>query len=136
MPHSLCGRTLRKTMDIFAKIAEDRIKRAMEDGEFNDLKGAGKPLRFEDDLWVPEDLRLTYRVLRNAGCIPPELEKRKEILNLKEMMDTIDDDRERLRRLRELNFRLLEFNVMRKRPLSLEDFPEYEDRIFEKFAGL
>ncbi len=107
----------------------------MDEGEFDGLKGAGRPLNFEDDLWVPEDLRLTYRVLRNAGCIPPEMEKRKEILNLKEMMYTVDDDRERLRRLRELNFRIMEFNVMRKRPLSLEDFPEYEKRFFEKFTG-
>jgi len=123
-------------MDIFTKIAEERIRRAMEEGGFDNLKGAGRPLNLEDDLWVPEDLRLTYRVLKNAGCIPPELEKRKEILSLKEMMNTIDDDRERLRKLRELNFRLMEFNMMRKRPLSLEDFPDYEKRVFGKFTGL
>jgi hypothetical protein len=122
-------------MNIFAKIAEERIRRAMEEGVFDNLKGAGRPLRFEDETWVPEDLRLTYRVLKNAGCIPPELEKRKEIMNLKDMITTIDDDRERLRKLRELNFRIMEVNMIRKRPLYLEDFPEYEERIFEKFTG-
>jgi hypothetical protein len=107
----------------------------MEEGVFDNLKGAGRPLRFEDETWVPEDLRLTYRVLKNAGCIPPELEKWKEIMNLKDMINTIDDDRERLRKLRELNFRIMEVNMIRKRPLYLEDFPEYEERIFEKFTG-
>jgi hypothetical protein len=122
-------------MNIFAKIAEERIQRAIEEGVFKNLKGAGRPLHFEDETWVPEDLRLTYRVLKNAGCIPPELEKWKEIMNLKDMINTIDDDRERLRKLRELNFRIMEVNMIRKRPLYLEDFPEYEERIFEKFTG-
>jgi hypothetical protein len=122
-------------MDIFARIAEERIARAIEAGEFDNLKGAGRPLNVEDDLWVAEDLRLAYRILKNAGCVPPELEKRKEILNLRDMMNTIDDDGERLKKLRELNFKLLEFNMMRKRPLTLEDFPEYEQRVFEKFTG-
>ncbi|HYA32295.1 MAG TPA: DnaJ family domain-containing protein [Thermodesulfovibrionales bacterium] len=122
-------------MDIFAKIVEERIARAIEAGEFDNLKGAGSPLNVEDDLWVAEDLRLAYRILKNAGCIPPELEKRKEILNLRDMMNTIDDDGERLKKLRELNFKLLEFNMMRKRPLTLEDFPPYEQRVFEKFTG-
>ncbi len=121
-------------MNIFTKIAEERIRRAMEQGEFDNLRGAGMPLDLDDDSWVPEDLRLTYRVLKNAGCIPPELEKRNEILNLKEIMNTIDDDKERLKKLRELNFRFVEFNMMRKRPLSLEDFPEYEKRVFERFT--
>ncbi len=122
-------------MDIFSKIADERIRRAMEEGEFEDLEGAGRPLKLEDETWIPEDLRMSYRILKNAGCIPPELEKRKEILNLREMMNTIDDDGERLRKLRELNFKLLEFNMMRRRPLSLEDFPEYEELVVRKLIG-
>lgn len=104
----------------------------MEDGLFDDLAGAGKPIAFEDETWIPEDLRLAYRVLKNAGCIPPELELRKEIVTLKELIDTIDDDRERTRRLRELSFKVMRFNMMRQRPLSLEDFPEYEQKLFER----
>jgi len=122
-------------VDIFVKIAEERIRRAMEDGEFANLPGSGKPLMLEDEAWMPEDIRLTYRILKNAGCIPPELEKRQEILNLKDLLNTIDDDKERLKKLRELNFKLMEFNIMRKRPLYLETFPGYEQRIFEKFTG-
>ncbi len=122
-------------MNIYAKIAEDRIRKAMEEGLFDNLPGAGIPLSLDDDSWVPEDLKLTYRILRNAGCIPPELEKRREIMNLKEMMYAVDDDRERLRKLRELNFRLIELNMMRKKPLHLEDFPEYEQRFFERLLS-
>lgn len=120
-------------MDVFARIAEERIRRAMEEGAFDNLKGAGRPLMFEDETWVPEDLRLTYRVLKNAGCIPPELKKRQGILNLRELISTIDDDKERLRKLRELNFRIMELNLMRGKPLFLEGFPDYEERVIEKF---
>lgn len=122
-------------MDIFQKIAEERIREAMEQGLFDDLPNKGKPLKFEDESWIPEDLRLAYKILKNAGCIPPEMELRKEIIDLKDLLKTIDDDEERIRKIRELNFKLLKFNIGRKRPLYLEDFPEYEDKIIKKFIG-
>ncbi len=122
-------------MDIFEKIAEEKIREAMEQGLFDDLPNKGKPLKLEDYSWVPEDLRIAYKILKNAGCIPPEMEIRKEIIDLKELLKTIDDDEERIRRIRELNFKLLKFNIGRKRPLYLEDFPEYEDKIIKKFVG-
>lgn len=95
----------------------------MQEGVFDNLKGAGRPLKFEEERWVPEDLRLTYRILKNAGCIPPELEKRRDILSLRELISTIDDERERVRRIRELNFRIMELDLIRKKPLFLEGFP-------------
>ena len=122
-------------MEIFAKIAEERIRRAIEDGEFHNLPGSGKPLSLEDETWIPEDMRLSYKILKNAGCIPPELEKRQDILNLKNLLNTIDDDKERLKKLRELNFKMMEFNIMKGRPFYLENSPDYEQRIFEKLTG-
>lgn len=122
-------------MDFFYRIAERRILEALENGEFNNLEGEGKPLNLEDDLWVPEDLRIAYRILKNAGCTPPELEARKEVVNLFSLMNTIDDDKERLKKLRELNFKLLKLNLNRKRPLNFEDFPDYEGKVVDKFLG-
>ena len=62
----------------FEKIIEERIRKAQLDGAFDDLPGAGKPLPPED-MNIPEDIRLAYKILKNADCIPPELELRKEI---------------------------------------------------------
>lgn len=121
-------------MNIFSRIAEQRIREAIEKGELDHLENSGRPLTLEDDNWVPEDLRPAYRVLKNAGCVPPELELRKEVLNLRSLIDTIDDDRERLRKIRELNFKLMKLGEMRKRPIDLEQFPEYEKKIYEKLA--
>jgi len=120
-------------MESFFRIAERRIAEAMLNGEFDNLKGRGKPLVFEDETWIPEDLRMAYRFLKNAGCIPPELEARNEVINMCALIDTIDDDKERLRKIRQLNFMLLKLNLNRKKPLTFEDFPEYEGKLGRKF---
>jgi hypothetical protein len=119
-------------MNIFAKIAEQRIREAMDNGEFDNLKGRGKPLDLSDESWIPEDLRMAYRMLKNAGCLPPELELRREVMNLRELISTIDSDQERIKKIRELNFKLLKLNELRKRPLHLETLPEYEDKLYRK----
>jgi len=121
-------------MDIFNKIAERRILEAIQNGEFDNLEGMGNPFTFEDETFIPDDLRMAYRILKNAGCVPPEIELRNEIINLSALINTLDDDKERLKKLRELNFKILRFNIMRKRPINLEDFPQYEGKIIDKFT--
>jgi hypothetical protein len=130
MPSVLSGPLI--PMDVFAKIAEQKIREAMENGEFDNLAGRGKPLDLRDEAWVPEDLRMAYKIMKNAGCLPEELGLRREVLNLRELIDTIDDNKERMRKIRELNFKLLRLNELRKRPIDLETFPEYEEKIYRK----
>jgi hypothetical protein len=120
-------------MESFFRIAERRIAEAILNGEFDNLEGQGKPLVFEDETWIPEDLRMAYRFLKNAGCIPPELEARNEVINMCALINTIDDEKERLRKIRQLNFMLLKINLTRRKPLNFEDFPEYEGKLCSKF---
>ena len=122
-------------MDAFYRIAERRIIEAIQNGEFDNLENMGKPIQFEDETWIPEDLRMAYKFLKNAGCIPPELDMRNEMVNLFSLMNTIDDDKERLQKIRELNFRLLKLNMNRKKPLTFEDFPEYEGKLMDKLTA-
>ena len=77
-------------MFFFQKIIEKRIKEAQKRGEFDNLPGHGEPLEVEDDSHVPEDLRLAYKILKNADCLPPELQLRKEIRQMEDMLDNID----------------------------------------------
>jgi len=114
-------------MDIFEIIAERKIREAIENGEFDDLPNKGRPVDLDEDEWVPQELRYAYRILKNSGHLPPELEIRKEITSLRDLIDTIDDDTERLRRLRELNFKIMKLNLMRDKPLSFDQ----ECRIIE-----
>ncbi len=116
------------------RIAEEKIREAMDRGEFDNLPGAGRPLCLDDDSTVPPDLRVAYRILRNAGCIPPELEVRKEILTLKGLLKAATDEGERVRTIRELNDRLLRLGLLSRRAFHLDDFPEYRDRIGEKLV--
>ncbi len=122
-------------MDILATIAERKIREAMERGEFNDLPGAGRPLTMDEDLsGVPDELRAAYKILKNAGFVPPEVELRKEIVSLREMLGQLEDDDERRTLRRQLDFKLLKLNMMRKRPLDLDDFPAYRDKIIDRFT--
>ena len=57
-------------------IAEHKIREAIERGELADLPGEGRPLDLGDDLLVPEEWRVGYRMLKNAGVLPPELRAR------------------------------------------------------------
>jgi hypothetical protein len=122
-------------MDSLALLAEEKIREAMERGEFENLPGAGKPLRLDDDSMIPPELRVAYRILKNAGFLPPELELRKEIITLKSLLAATEDEGERTKKRKELDAKLLRLNLARKRPLHMEDFPDYADRVIAKLTG-
>ena len=75
-------------------LAEEQIQAAIRRGEFDDLQGSGKPLELDDDTGVPDELRVAYRVLRNAGCLPPELTLRNKIHQLESLLDQAELDAE------------------------------------------
>ena len=113
----------------FEIIAEQRIREAIERGEFDRLPGAGQPLKLEDDAMIPPELRVAYKILKNAGCLPPELELRKEIVTLRDLLRAVEDDGERMTKIRDLNHKLLKLSLMSGRTIDLDAFPEYRDRI-------
>ncbi len=121
-------------IDIVARIAEQKIEEAIRKGELDNLPGAGKPLKLEDDANVPAELRTSFKILKNAGYIPAEMEEIKEIRSLRTLVRTMDDSIERAQTIKELNFKLLRFNMTRNRPLNLEALPEYEDRVLQKIS--
>jgi hypothetical protein len=61
------------------ELVERRIEEARARGDLDDLLGAGRPLELEDLSLVPEELRAGYLLLKNAGCLPPEVQARKEL---------------------------------------------------------
>ncbi len=66
----------------YETLIERRIREAQARGEFDDLPGAGRPLDLDDDLLVPEDLRVAHRILKNSGYVPPEAQQLAEINQL------------------------------------------------------
>ncbi len=71
--------------------AERHIIEAQKKGDLDNLPGEGEPLVLDDDSFVPESLRAGYRLLKNAGCLPPELEQRREALELHELLQGIKE---------------------------------------------
>jgi hypothetical protein len=55
------------------------IEQARAEGAFDNLPGAGKPLRYDDDTLTPEDMRAGFRMLKNAGFAPLWIEARRDI---------------------------------------------------------
>ena len=104
----------------FEKIVEERIKIAQERGEFDDLPGYGKPIPSDSDLSVPEDLKLAYKILKNADCTPPELELKKEIMKTEDLLAGMEETAEKYAVLKKLNFLILKLNTMRKTSISME----------------
>lgn len=107
----------------------------MARGEFDNLPGRGKPLVQEDLSGVPEELRMAYKVLKNAGCVPPEVELTNEVASLREMILDMEENEERMKKVRELNFKLMKLEMTRKRPLSLDLLPEYQEKLLDKLQG-
>ncbi len=117
------------------EIAEARIQEAVERGELSGLEGEGKPLRLDDDSLVPAELRMAYRILKNAGFVPPEVQTRKEIRQVEDLIAQLDpadhDGHSRARKRLALLMTSLERNRGgRRSPLWSE--PEYQARVLDK----
>jgi hypothetical protein len=66
-------------MNIFEWIAEQKIRKALEDGSFEGLSGFGKPLDMKANPFEPEDQRLAFHILKNNGYSLPWLDRKAEI---------------------------------------------------------
>jgi hypothetical protein len=65
-----------------AALVERRLEEAAARGELSNLPGEGRPLELEDDAMVAPELRVAYRILKNAGFVPPELSDVAEVHQL------------------------------------------------------
>ena len=120
---------------IMDKLAEERIREAMERGEFDDLPGRGRPLVLEDDRHIPDDLRLAYKILKNADCLPPEIELRKEIRTTEELLGGIKDTREKYRQMKKLNYLILKLNMTRRGSPLLDENQRYHAKVLDKIKS-
>lgn len=114
----------------FEKIVEKRILMAQKKGDFENLDGSGKPLTLTDDYHVPEELRLAFKILKNADCLPPEIELKKEIRQTEDLLIGMQDTSEKYRLLKKINFLIMKLNTIRGSSVMFE-MPQY---YMEKFV--
>jgi len=117
----------------FAKLVEQRIKAAQKNGDFDNLEGAGKPIEYEDDSGIPEDLRMAYKMLKNGDCAPPEIELKKQIVKTEDLLDGMRDSKEKYKAIKKLNYLVTKLNCLHRTPINMEE-PQYSGRIIDRLS--
>ncbi len=115
-------------------IAERRITQAIENGTLRTDSWKNKPLPLDSDSFVPDDLKMAYKILKNSGFVPPEVETRKEIQKLEDLIARTEDEHQRVKQMKKLNVLLMKLDSRRSRPCSIEQDDDYYRRIVEKIS--
>ena len=80
----------------------DALREAYERGEIQRAKGFGKPLDFGDGYEeTPADLRMGYKILKDAGAAPVEVEMLREVRALEEKLAALDAESEEAAAIRQ-----------------------------------
>ena len=115
----------------FEKIVEERILTAQKKGEFENLDGSGKPLALQDDYHIPEELRLAFKILKNADCLPSEIELKKEIRQTEDLLAGMQDTSEKYRLLKKINFLIMKLNTIRGSRVMFEMPQRYMEKLVD-----
>jgi hypothetical protein len=121
-------------MDSLAYIAEQKIAEAMRERDLNSPKWKNKPLPLEDDRFVPDDLKMAYKILKNSGYLPPEIEERKEVKRLEDLIACTTDEHERLKQMKKLNVLLMKIDARRPFSSNISSQNEYYRKVVEKIT--
>jgi len=119
----------------FYKIIEERIRAAQKKGVFENLEGSGKPLNLEDDRHIPEDLRLAHKILKNADCLPPEIELKKEIARTEDLLSGMKDTAQKHHTLKKLNYLIMKLNAVRDTSIELEIPQHYSLKLVDRLEA-
>jgi len=121
-------------LDIFALIAEDKIKAAIKQGELDNLPGKGKPLQLDDLSSIPEELRMGYRLLKNAGFFDEEAKLGRDIMHLTESLKGITNPENQMKLRDEINEKRARFEkIMDERKLTQSKaYAQYRDKLRDK----
>lgn len=99
----------------FHKFIDEQIKKSIEAGEFDNLEGKGQPLDLTSYFNTPEEFRMGYSVLKSSKFVPEEVERLKEIGELREKLKVCEDEREKAGLVRILQERQLAFSILMER---------------------
>lgn len=58
------------------------IAKAAEQGAFDNLEGAGKPLKLDDTVFIHDDLHMVHKILKDSGFVPYWIELSRTINSL------------------------------------------------------
>jgi hypothetical protein len=74
------------------EIIKQWVERVEKTGELKHIEGFGKPFKFQDGyLETPDDLRMAYKILKDAGYVPAEVEMLNRLAALREDLAATQD---------------------------------------------
>jgi hypothetical protein len=122
-------------LSIIQTIAERKIQQAMTEGTLADLSHwKNKPLPPDDMAHVAPDLRMAYRLLKNAGYVPEEVALQKEITRVEELLANCTDEKEKIRQLKKIGCLKTKLECRMGRSLQLGEEGPYYNRVIEKLS--
>jgi septation ring formation regulator EzrA len=122
-------------LSIIQQIAERKILQAMETGSLPDLSHwKNKPLPADDLRHVPADLRMAYRLLKNAGYVPEEVAIQKEITQLEQLLTTCIDEKEKVRQLKRIGCLKTKLECRMGRSIELGEDGPYYGKVVERLS--
>lgn len=99
----------------FDKIVEQKIQESIRNGEFDNLELKGKPLDLSDIGSLPNENKMAFKILKNSGLLPEEMELRKEIFNLENILKSNDFSEERIQSEKEkLKDKIIKYKELMK----------------------
>ena len=122
-------------LGIFEQRVEEVILAAMQRGELDDLPGSGKPLPVEEDMLVPEEMRMAYKILKNAGLVPPEIATRRAMEETRKAIRMSRDQAETLKLARKLNYLSMQLDESGQRMAQLMLHESYYNKITARLSG-
>ncbi len=109
------------------------MQEAVGRGEFHNLPDTGKPLGLDGDTLVPPELRVAYRILKNAGYLPRDLQLQSEVSDLEAFVATADDSPSRGHAYQRLNYLRAQLQAVRGNPADLRVGPAYYRQLLDRF---
>ncbi len=99
----------------FDHIVEAILKEAMERGEFDNLPGKGRLIDLTEYFETPEEVRLAYSILKNAGMTSREVDLLKEIAELKQRLEAAREEGKKQEITRQIRQKQVEFSLIMER---------------------
>jgi len=120
-------------MHLFEELAESRIKEAIHTGDLEHLSGMGKPVNVDVDPFIPESKRMAYKILKNAGYLPEELQIRQQIHEMEQTLATIGT-KNRTKLMLKLQLLFIKLDNSGDRHVNLLVQNEYYEKMLLKLA--
>jgi hypothetical protein len=98
----------------------------------DDLPGAGRPLELDDDPLVPAELRVAFRIMKNAGYVPNEVRLFAELRSAEQLLMEAGNDEERV--AASARVRLLLERMGAGRAMAMQVQSQYYEQLVERLA--